>query len=220
MTSSTLGARLGSAVAVTLLLTLVAACSSDDPGPEATAAPSPTAAATSGSATPVPDPTPTTRTNTLPPPATTPVPPPTPGSVDSTVAPKPEVSKKPVKLDKPSRTGTGLTAKLVSIKAITAKAQLPGEVAGPALAVTVDVTNTGSKSADLSAVVVTLLDADEAPGSEMTLKPADPLAGKVTAGRTARGVYVFTVPKKKRSPITVTVSFKDAPVLAFTGDAD
>jgi hypothetical protein len=136
------------------------------------------------------------------------------------VAPKPEVSKKPVKLDKPAKTGTGLTAKVVSIKAATAKAQLPGEVAGPALVVTVDLTNTGSKSADLSAVVVTLLDSDEAPGSEMTTKPADPLTGKVGAGKTARGVYVFTVPKNKRSPITVTVSISDAPVLVFTGDAD
>lgn len=222
MSSTTLGTRLGSAVAVTLLLASGAACSSDnDPGPEATITPSSTAAATSGSATPVPEPTATpTAANTLPPPATTPVPPPTPGGVESTVAPKPDVSKKPVKLDKPSKTGTGLTAKLVNVKATTAKAQLPGEVEGPALVVTIDVTNTGSKSADLSAVVVTLLDSDEAPGSEMTNKPAAPLTGKVAAGKTARGVYVFTVPKNKRSPITVMVSIKDAPVLVFTGDAD
>jgi hypothetical protein len=31
---------------------------------------------------------------------------------------------------------------------------------------------------------------------------------------------VFTVPKNKRSPITVAVSFQDAPVLVFTGDVD
>jgi len=220
MRSTTLGARLGSAVAVTLLLALGAACSPDEqPGPEATVPPSPTAAATSGSATPVPEPTPTS-TKTLPPPATTPVPPPTPGGVESTVAPKPEVSKKPVKLNKPSKTGTGLTAKLVSIKNIRAEAQLPGEVAGAGLAITIDVTNTGTKPADLSTVVVTLLDSDQAPGNEMTTKPSDPLTGMVRAGKTARGVYVFTVPKNKRSPITVTVSIKDAPVLVFTGDAD
>ena len=51
-------------------------------------------------------------------------------------------------------------------------------------------------------------------------KPSDPLTGMVRAGKTARGVYVFTVPKNKRSPITVTVSIKDAPVLVFTGAAD
>jgi hypothetical protein len=103
---------------------------------------------------------------------------------------------------------------------MTAKAQLPGEVAGSALAITIDVTNTGSNSADLSTVVVTLLDSDDAPGSEMTTKPSDPVTGKVGAGKTARGVYVFTVPKNKRSPITVPISVKDAPVLVFTGDAD
>ena len=68
----------------------------------------------------------------MPPPATTPVPPPTPGGVESTVAPKPEESKKPVKLDKPSKTGTGLTAKLVSIKNIQRQGAIAGEVAGPA----------------------------------------------------------------------------------------
>ena len=218
MPSSTLVVRLGSAAATALLLASAAACSPDtDPGPEPTAIPSALPTSATGTPTPVPDPT-TTPTET--PPATTPVPPSTPGSVESTVAPKPEVSKKPVKLDRASKTGTGLTAKLISVKATTAKAQLPGEVAGPALVVTVDVTNSSSKPVDLSAVVVTLLDADEAPGSEMTTKPADPLSGTVDAGSTARGVYVYTVPKNKRSPITVTVSISDAPVLVFTGNAD
>jgi hypothetical protein len=152
-----------------------------------------------------------------PPPATTPVPPPTPGDVESTVEAKPEPSKKPVRLDKPGRTGTGLTARLTTIKAIDAKAQLPGEVAGPALSLSVEVSNTGAKTVDLNAVVVTVLDSDEAPGGEMSSAPAKPLKGKLSAGKTVRGVYVFTIDKNKRNPVTVTVSISDAPVLVFTG---
>ena len=49
-------------------------------------------------------------------------------------------------LDRPSETGTGLAAKLSSIRAINAKAQLPGEIAGPALALTLQVTNAGTKT--------------------------------------------------------------------------
>ncbi len=181
-------------------------------------APSPSLTADPGPSTAAPGPT-DTPTSTLPPPATTPVPPSTPGDVSSTVEAKPEESKKPVTLDKPSSTGTGLTAELVSIKPINATAQLPGEVAGPALSITVKVTNRGSTPASLSAVVVTLLNSDDAPGTEMTATPAKPLGGSVKAGATAQGIYVFTVAKDKRNPVTVTVSISDAPVLVFRGDA-
>ena len=94
-------------------------------------------------------------------------------------------------------------------------------MAGPALAITIDVSNTGDQAADLSTVVVTLLDSDEAPGNEMTAKPAKPLTRQGRApARPVRGMYVFTVAKYKRNPITVNVSISDAPVLVFTGDAD
>jgi len=46
-----------------------------------------------------------------------------------------------------------------------------------------------------------------------------PFAGKLAAGKTAEGTYVFTVPKNKRKPITLSVSVNDDPVLVFTGNA-
>jgi hypothetical protein len=183
------------------------------------AAPGPTDAPTTTQPPPATTPVPPPATTPVPPPATTPVPPPTPGGVESTVEAKPEVSKKPVKLGKPSTTGTGLSGKVVSIKAMQAKARMPGEIQGPALAITVEVRNTRDKATDLSAVVVTLLDSDEAPGSEMSTDPAKPLAGKLAAGKSARGTYVFTVAKNKRKPITLSVSINDDPVLVFTGNA-
>ena len=89
----------------------------------------------------------------------------------------------------------------------------------PALAITIRVTNTGSKAADLSTLVVNIADSDDAPGTQMSAKPSNPLAGSVAAGKTKTGVYVFTVPTAKRKPVTVTVDIAGAPVLVFTGNA-
>jgi hypothetical protein len=108
---------------------------------------------------------------------------------------------------------------LISVKAIEATARLPGEITGPALALTIEVSNTGIRPADLGAVVVNVLDSDEAPGAEMTAAPAQPLTGRLAPKKTARGVYVFRVPMDKRRPVTVTVSIGDAPVLVFRGNA-
>jgi hypothetical protein len=85
--------------------------------------------------------------------------------------------------------------------------------------VTVSAKNTGSSPIDLNATVVNLYDSDNVPGGEMTAKPADPLDGKLAPGKSAKGVYVFTVAKGKRDPVKITVTIGDAPVLVFTGKA-
>jgi hypothetical protein len=191
-------------LAVTTVVLLVAGCSA---GPEP--APTGTSAATSDSVTPTVAPTSAPATTRAA--ATNPV--------ESTVAPRREPSMSPVELDQPSSTGTGLTARLISVSAIDAKAQIPGEITGPALAITIEVGNTGRRSADLEFVSVSLLDSDSAPGAEMTAAPAKPLTGRVAAKANARGVYVFRVPENKRRPVTVSVSIGHAPVLVFTGNA-
>ena len=209
--------RLGPSAATVLLLVAGAACSSSDQGATggATSGTSP-AATTSATGTESSGAT-ASASSTASASASTST---ATATATATAEPTgPEKSKKPVKLDKPSTTGTGLTAKLVSIKAIKATAQMPGEIAGPALAITVSITNAGKKTADLSSVVVNLADSDQAPGNPMSAKPSAPFHGSLKAGKTARGIYVFTVPTKKRKPITLTVSIGDAPVLVFTGNA-
>ena len=239
MHTTSRSARRSAATAILLLLVGVAACSnggtpapastpggvapssgpaspvstapvaSTSPGPGATPAPSTTAPRAS-----------TAPTATLSAPATAPVQPPTPGSTAETVAPRREVTKKAVKLDKPSAARSGVVVQITEVKAIKAKAQLPGEVAGPAVALTVVVKNSSGKPVDLSAVVVNVLDSDQAPGTEMTAAPAQPLSGQLASGRSRTGVYVFTVGTSRRNPISVTVTLAgEAPVLLFTGDA-
>ena len=144
--------------------------------------------------------------DTLPPPATTPVPPPTPGSADETVPTKPVETAKPKPLDKSADAGDDVSVQLKSVRRIKAEAKLPGEVAGPALAVSVDVDNGSPKSLNLSTVVVNLTDASDAPGTVMSAAPAKRLPTRVKAHRTASGVYVFSVPSAQQGTVTVTVS--------------
>lgn len=134
---------------------------------------------------------------------------------------EPEVTKKPVKLDKPSDAGGGVAVRIKKVTSIKAKAQLPGEVAGPAVSLTLVVDNGSAKSVDLGSVVVTLLGSDQAPGIEMTAAPADPFSGTLKPGKSATGVYVFTVDKARRDPISVNVTLNgEAPVLLFKGNAE
>ncbi|HEX8510952.1 MAG TPA: hypothetical protein VF635_15820 [Propionibacteriaceae bacterium] len=150
---------------------------------------------------------------------TTPVPPPVSGNVDQTVAPKPEVTKKAVRLDQPSVPAPGLRVEITRIRKIAARAQLPGEVAGPALALTVSIKNNSRATVDLSTVVVTLTDSGASPGNEMSAKPSKPFSGRLSRQQTATAVYVFTVPPDRRSPITVNITLAgEVPVLVYKGD--
>lgn len=159
--------------------------------------------------------------STLPPPATTPVPQQSPGDINSTVPTEPQASRKPVKLDQTSKTGDGVSAELTSIKAIASvKARGAGEVTAPGLAITVKVTNNTSAALTAGNVVVTLTGSDDAPGNPMTAKPAKAMTGTLAAGKSATGVYVFTLAENLRKPVTVAVSISGPqPLLVFTGNA-
>lgn len=153
-----------------------------------------------------------------PPPVTTPVPPPTPGTVNETVAQRPEVTKKPVKLEQASSPSRGVRVRITHVQTLNAKAQIPGEVAGPGVAFTILVDNGTTRALDVGSVVVTLTDDRGNPGSEMSAKPAKPLRGKLAPGASRKGVYVFTVDKGRRDPLSVNVTLAGAtPVLVFKG---
>lgn len=147
------------------------------------------------------------------------VPPPSPGNTSST-APNPrESTKPPVKMDEPAKTGK-VVATVVKLKAIKAKARMPGEVAGPGLAITVKLVNNSKKAFDSSGVLVTLYDSRNAPGGEMSAPPSNPMTGVLKPGESAQGVYVFTIPVKRRSPVTINLTLPtESPVLAFRGKA-
>jgi len=127
----------------------------------------------------------------------------------------------PVALGASSTFANGVTARLVSVGAFDARAQHPGEISGPALAVTVELTNEGTTPASLDTVAVSVFaGADAAPAAPIADGATAPLSGRLDAGSSARATYTFTVPTGSRDVLAVTVSYGDGGGTAiFSGSA-
>jgi hypothetical protein len=168
-------------------------------------------------------------------PAGTPVPAPAPGSVHRTVPAVAVATKPPVSLRAVADFGTGVTARIMSVKAIEYHAVGPGQVSGPGLRLVIQVSNGTGKPVGLDNAVVTIADARGTPGVAMLITPAGsgddaghpgpsnfsyPLRGVLAPGHKASGTYVFTVPAGYRTPVTVNFSYAGGgPVVLFKGDA-
>lgn len=186
-------------------------------GPTAGPSASPTGSAgPTGSAPATPTAAPRTTSPALEP--RTPVPPSATGGVDQTVAPRPVETKPPVELDETAAPRAGVQVRLAAVRRVTATAQLPGEVSGPALAVTLAVANITGAPVRLTDVVVNLDDASGAPANPVSTAPARALPTQLAPGRRAEGVFVFTVARARQGTVTVSVSLDpDQPVLVFRG---
>ncbi len=113
-----------------------------------------------------------------------------------------------------------VSAAITSVSAVTATGVGPGEITGPAVAVTVKITNESAEPFDLDSVFVDLTDSTGGPGQPSISNPAMPLTGELAAGSNAEGVYVFRVPEDARKPVTILVSnTMAAKVVSFVGDA-
>ena len=143
---------------------------------------------------------------------------PTDGSTSETVAPRTQVTQKPVRLEGTSQFSSTMTATVSDASSRTVKAKYPGEVSGASVLFTVTIKNTSRREVDLNALVVNVLDDEEAPANQITSPPASDMPHVVAPGRTARGRYVFVVPKGSRNPITIEASVSaEEPVLVFRG---
>lgn len=139
------------------------------------------------------------------------------GDIDQQVPEVPVTLAPPVALTDTADFGGQVTARISEVKAVQATATLPGEISGPAIAVTVDITNGSADRIGADSVTVTLADAAGNPAVPIDDNAA-PLTGVVEPGASASGTYVFTVPADQRNPVTVTVNYSaGAPTLVFTG---
>jgi hypothetical protein len=112
-----------------------------------------------------------------------------------------------------------VTASVASVRSTIAEAIGPGEIGGPAIAVTVEIVNGSADPVDLDTVYVTLNDSTDSPGIPTSGNPARPLSGPLPAGARAQGVYVFTVAESLRDPVTVLVGYATAAeVVSFVGN--
>jgi hypothetical protein len=127
-------------------------------------------------------------------------------------------SAPPVALDAPAQVGD-VTVSLVGIEAIQGTATGPGDVAGPALRVTVRVANGAADPLDLLGVAVSMTyGAESTPASPLGDPSTAAFSGTLEPGASADGVYVFRIPTDARSSVTVSVGYQPgAPYAVFTG---
>lgn len=116
--------------------------------------------------------------------------------------------------------GGGISARVARTAAIVVSAHGPGEVSGPAVAVTIAITNRSEAAIALDSVNVTAAYGAGAPASPFETKPAAPLRGSLASNATRSGVYVFMIPSTQRSNVTVAVSYSPGhPIAVLQGAA-
>ena len=127
----------------------------------------------------------------------------------------------PIPPDEVADFGTGVTAAIVDVEAVDGVAALPGEISGPALRVTVRLTNGSAAALDLGQTLVDVTyGADRTPGLALGEPGGAPLAGSLAPGASAQGVYVFGIPVDERGQVQVTVMYDvTAPIVVFEGPA-
>ena len=168
-------------------------------------------------------------------PAKTPVPPPVAGNIHQKVRAATVTTRAPVPLRAVAHFGTGVTARIMSVRAIEYQAVGPGQVSGPGLRLVIQVSNGTAKPIGLDNAVVAIADARGTPGVYMNITPAGggddaghpgpsnfsyPMRGVLAPGHQASGTYVFTIPAGHRDPVTVNFSYAGGgPVVLFRGDA-
>ncbi len=128
----------------------------------------------------------------------------------------------PVDLDDEVAPDDGVAVTLSGLRAVEATAVGPGNVAGPALQVTVRIANDTDRPLGLDTVEVTMAyGSDLTPASPVDDPAQAPLRGALEQGESAEGVYVFSVPAGARSSVTVQVGYQSgAPLAVFTGPAE
>ncbi|MCL3861289.1 DUF4352 domain-containing protein [Actinotalea sp. K2] len=129
------------------------------------------------------------------------------------------VMAEPVPLDETVVVDSGLTVTVQDLEAVEGTGQGAGEVAGPAVRVTVAITNGAAAPTALGAVIVNVTyGADQVPGVELSGPGVKRFSGELAPGDTASGVFVFAVPVGERDRLQITVDHAaGAPIVVFEG---
>jgi len=124
-----------------------------------------------------------------------------------------------VGLTDPAAVGDGVTGRLVSIDAVQGTGEGVGNIDGPSLLVTVELTNGTDAPVSFDAVAAEAYTGEDmTPATLLDDPQANPLRGTVDPGDSVTGSYVFYVPESERGDVTVQIGYQaGAPYLVWRG---
>ncbi len=127
----------------------------------------------------------------------------------------------PKGFDKPAEVAQGVTTRVRTMRAVNGVARGPGEVGGPAIQFTFEVTNSTTEPISLAEAVVNVeAGADRFPAEELSGSGSVPFPAEVAPGQKVSGVFVFQIPPEQRKTVRVLFHYEAvSPVAAFEGTA-
>ena len=139
---------------------------------------------------------------------------PGPGSIDALPTSLPQVG-----LTETAAVGDGVTVAVASVERFEGEGVGPGNVSGPALRVTVRLTNGTADAVSLDAVSVNAgVGDDVVPAPELNDVSRAPFSRSVAPGSTAEGTYTFSLPSGATGPVVIDVGYRPgAPLVLFVG---
>lgn len=149
------------------------------------------------------------------PPTPTVWPTPTPGSTEVIEPAAPEERA----IDEPADLGEGVTAMVVSVERFEAEGGRPGDIAGHAVLVTIEVTNAGEQAIETAGAAMTVsFGTDRIPGTEVTSDKTTSLPATMQPGATASAVGAFTIPEGAGTTMQVNLDLlAGKPAIVFGG---
>ncbi|GAA3533782.1 hypothetical protein AFL01nite_21410 [Aeromicrobium flavum] len=125
----------------------------------------------------------------------------------------------PVEPDGTAKLSKAISLRVVRIESVRSKAVLPEDTAGPAVRVTLRVTNRTRDLLDTRFAVVNAYHGNDLVPANILSQPGGrPLPTSIPAGRSASGVYLFDIDRKDRRRVTLEVDLApQLPVARFVG---
>ena len=126
----------------------------------------------------------------------------------ATPKPKPIAIPTSAPLAQPAAIQPGLTAQITKFEAVQGVATTPGSVSAPSVRITVTITNNTSKSVPLDTATITSYYGPAATPALQLYSPGGvDLPASVAAGKTASGVYLFSIPVADRSDVRFELDY-------------
>jgi hypothetical protein len=139
-------------------------------------------------------------------------------TIDDTVPPAEKPVVDPVPIDAVGEFGDGVTAQLTAVDDVDVEAFMPGELSGPGVAITIEVTNGSGEPINLDNVTVDLVEPPDVSATLITTHEDTSLRGDLAPGATATGTYEFTIAADARADVSVRVTYAaPKPTVVFEG---